>query len=221
MTVTFSIAAPKLEDGLAFSDGLFATEDWHGVAATVERLSESERSYVPHHKKGGTIAYEILDRHAPLLTSLYRSREFKNLISEIAGVTVQPTPTHDQSSCSVLIYERPGDHIGWHYDHNFYMGRHFTVLVPIVNRGVAPGTLSSARLMTRKGSTVAEIATPPNRLVVFEGARVRHKVTPIVDGERRVVWSMTYCTDARNAAWQAVARRVKDTAFFGLRALWT
>jgi hypothetical protein len=66
-----------------------------------------------------------------------------------------------------------------------------------------------------------EVATPPNRLIVFEGARVRHKVTPIAEGERRVVWSMTYCADPRNSAWQGMARRVKDTAFFGLRALWT
>jgi hypothetical protein len=32
-------------------------------------------------------------------------------------VRVQPTPIHDQSSLSVLFYDRPGDHIGRHYDH--------------------------------------------------------------------------------------------------------
>ena len=66
-----------------------------------------------------------------------------------------------------------------------------------------------------------EVATPPNRMIIFEGAKVRHKVTPISEGERRCVWSMTYCTDPRNLAFQGVARRVKDTAFFGLRSLWT
>ena len=35
------------------------------------------------------------------------------------------------------------------------------------------------------------------------------------------IWSLTYFTDPRNSALQCVARRVKDTAFFGLRALWT
>jgi hypothetical protein len=33
--------------------------------------------------------------------------------------------------------------------------------------------------------------------------------------------SMTYCTDPRAHWWQAWSRRLKDTAFFGLRALWT
>ena len=58
-------------------------------------------------------------------------------------------------------------------------------------------------------------------MIVFEGAKVRHKVTPIGEGEKRVIWSMTYCADPRNSVLQGMARRVKDTAFFGLRALWT
>ena len=57
--------------------------------------------------------------------------------------------------------------------------------------------------------------------MLFEGAKVPHKVSPILEGERRVVISMTYCVDTLSSGGQAVARRVKDTAFFGIRALWT
>jgi hypothetical protein len=32
---------------------------------------------------------------------------------------------------------------------------------------------------------------------------------------------MTYCTDPHAGVWQGAARRLKDTAFFGIRALWT
>ena len=77
----------------------------------------------------------------------------------------------------MLFYEKPGDHINWHYDHNFYRGRHFTVLIPIVNRG-REGGLSAARLMAKLGGRDMEVETPPNRLILFEGAEVRHKVTP-------------------------------------------
>ena len=48
-----------------------------------------------------------------------------------------------------------------------------------------------------------------------------HKVAPIIANERRLVVSMTYCVDPREGFWQGLARRVKDTAFFGVRALWT
>jgi hypothetical protein len=33
--------------------------------------------------------------------------------------------------------------------------------------------------------------------------------------------SMTYCTDPGATLWQGASRRIKDTAFFGPRALWT
>ncbi|NJL72939.1 MAG: 2OG-Fe(II) oxygenase [Candidatus Competibacteraceae bacterium] len=128
---------------------------------------------------------------------------------------MRPTPIHDQSSLSVLFYDKPGDHIGWHYDHNFYRGRHFTVLLPVVNEGHGEGGLSHATLKAMIGTAERTVATPPNTLVVFEGARVNHKVTPVAEGERRLVVSMSYCTDGRASLAQGVMRRIKDIAFFG------
>ncbi len=212
---------PSFAQHLATLDDVLPQDDFTRLLEEVEELVETERSYLPTHKKGGTVAYETLERRAPGLVALYRSQALHTLISNIVRLRVEPTPLHDQSSCSVLFYERPGDHIGWHYDHNFYRGRHFTVLVPMINRGREPNGLSQARLMARLGRHDQVIATPPNTMIVFEGATVRHKVTPIAEGEKRVIWSMTYCTDPRNSAVQGVARRIKDTAFFGVRALWT
>ncbi|MFO0994688.1 MAG: 2OG-Fe(II) oxygenase [Hyphomicrobiales bacterium] len=212
---------PSFGQRFAVADSILQEASWRSVRAAIDTLVDTERSYLPAHKKGGTVAYETLAQKAPAIVALYRSEAFRDLISQITGVTVEPTPLHDQSSCSILFYEKPGDHIGWHYDHNFYKGRHFTVLIPLVNRDSKSQGLSAARLHAKLGGKDVEVATPPNRMIVFEGARVRHKVTPIAEGERRVVWSMTYCADPRNSAWQGVARRVKDTAFFGLRALWT
>jgi hypothetical protein len=212
---------PSFDRRFAFLDSILSDSEWRAVRKAIDALVDTERSYLPAHKKGGTVAYETLIAKAPDIVALYQSEDFRALISQITGVTVEPTPLNDQSSCSILFYEKPGDHIGWHYDHNFYKGRHFTVLIPVINRDAKDRTLSAARLYAKLGGKDVEVATPPNRMIVFEGARVRHKVTPIAEGERRVVWSMTYCADPRNSAWQGVARRVKDTAFFGLRALWT
>ena len=191
------------------------------VAGDAERLVAPERSYIPTHKKGGTVAYETVIAYAPALVALYQSREMREFVSKLVGEQVRPTPIRDQSSLSVLFYDKPGDHIGWHFDHNFYRGRHFTVLLPVVNQGSGAGGLSHAQLTAQVGGSDVDIATPPNKLVVFEGARVRHKVAPIIAGERRMVVSMTYCVDPREHWWQGVARRVKDMAFFGVRALWT
>lgn len=214
-------ALPTFTDRLAVLADAIPPETLRALAAEVEQLASTERSYVPTHKKGGTVAYETLCQTAPHVVALYLSPDFHALLSRIIGADVEPTPLHDQSSCSVLFYERPGDHIGWHYDHNFYKGRHFTVLLPIVNRDARGEGLSAARLMVRIGGEERVVETPPNRLVVFEGAHVLHRATPIAEGERRIVLSMTFATDPRNSLVQGVARRIKDTAFFGIRALWT
>lgn len=186
-----------------------------------ERLVAPERSYLPAHKKGGTVAYETLIASAPGIVALYHSKAFQAFISRLIGAAVQPTPINDQSSLSVLVYDKPGDHIGWHYDHNFYRGRHFTVLLMLQNAGHAAGGLSHGATIARIGGGETAVRAAPNTLTVFEGARVRHKATPIEAGERRLVLSMTYCTDPRARWWQGVSRRIKDTAYFGVRALWT
>lgn len=212
---------PSFADRLVRMGGILPAPVLDRLTSAIEKLVTTERSYLPAHKKGGTIAYETLCAKAPDVVALYQSKVLRKLVSDIVGLELWPTPLRDQSSCSVLFYEKPGDHIGWHYDHNFYRGRHFTVLIPIVNRGAEPGSLSSAELQVKRGEEVIPIATPPGTLIAFEGARVLHKVTPIAEGERRVVLSMTYCADPRSSAWQGAARRVKDVAFFGVRALWT
>jgi hypothetical protein len=81
--------------------------------------------------------------------------------------------------------------------------------------------LSSAKLFVCKDNTETVVPTPPNSLVLFEGARVRHGVTRLAQGECRIIMSMTYCANPSATRTQTVQRRFKDIAYFGLRALWT
>jgi hypothetical protein len=180
----------------------------------------AERSLVPGHKKGGTLSYEAVHREAPRCLALYHSVALRQWLVRVLGTEVRPTADHDQSSCSLLYYDRPGDHIGWHFDHNFYRGRHFTVLLSLENRGAATaGRLSSGRLQRRLHGATREVPTPENVLVVFEGARVFHRATAVGDRERRIMLSMTFATDPRVHPWKETLRRIKDTAYFGPRVL--
>jgi hypothetical protein len=212
---------PHFGDRFAVVADLLPARAFVTLKAAAERLVAPERSFVPAHKKGGTVAYETLIASAPAIVSLYHCAHFRDFISRLVGVRVQQTPINDQSSLSVLFYDKPGDHIGWHYDHNFYRGRHFTVLIMIINVGQAADGLSHAELRARIGEQEIAVRARPNTVVVFEGARVRHKVTPVHASEQRLVLSMTYCADPRSRWWQGASRRLKDTAYFGLRALWT
>jgi len=212
---------PGFADRLAVLPDFLPAPIFAALAREAEQLVSPERSFVPAHKQGGTVAYETLIAAAPAIVACYHCAGLRDAISRLVGAPLRPTPINDQSSLSVLVYNKPGDHIGWHYDHNFYRGRHFTVLLALHNAGQAAHGLSHAVLAARLPGREIAISTPANTLVVFEGARVRHKVTPIHAGERRLVLSMTYCTDPRSYWWQGWSRRLKDTAFFGLRALLT
>jgi hypothetical protein len=212
---------PDFSDRFVTVPAVLPAPAFAALKAEAERLMSPERSFVPAHKKGGTVAYETLIDKAPAIAALYHSAGFRGIISRLTGVAVQPTPINDQSSLSLLVYDRPGDHIGWHYDHNFYRGRHFTVLIMLANKGHAAGGLSHGQTIARLAGQEVAVRAPPNTLTVFEGACVRHKATPVEADQLRVVLSMTYCTDPRARWWQGVSRRIKDTAYFGLRALWT
>lgn len=177
------------------------------------------RSYIPRHKKGGTVSYEAIHRHAPACLALYHSPALRDWLGRVVGEPLQPTADHDQSACSILSYDQAGDHIQWHYDYNFYRGRHFTLLLSLVNRS-ADGGVSSGRLMQRRQfGEVTEWDSSENVLVLFEGARVHHRVSPVGAGDERVMLSMTLCTDPRIHPLKELVRRVKDTAYYGPRAL--
>ncbi len=176
-------------------------------------------SYIPTHKKGNTLSYENIHRHAHGCLGLYHSPELREWISAVTGMPVFPTPDRDQSSLSVLCYKDAGDHINWHYDHNFYTGRHFTVLLSLANKSRS-GELSQSQLQRRTAAGDEAVDTSPNVLVVFEGAKVLHRASPTADGDLRIMLSMTYCADTRISWRKELARRVKDTAFYGFRALW-
>ena len=213
---------PPFHDRLCTVPDFLPPELLASLKTEIRNLAEMDRTRIPAHKKGATIGYDALRNSAPEATALYHNPQYQAFVSRIAGEHIYPTPIRDNSSLSVLLYERPGDHIGWHYDHNFYRGRHFTALIAIENTNRDGTALSGARLLVKgKDGKEFAIPTPPNTLVLFEGAKTLHRVTPLFEGERRVMLSMTYATDPRNSDAQELARKIKDTAFFGLRALWS
>ena len=218
---TLPETVPDFQRRIAAIPNPLPTPVFDSLREAALRCQRTERSYLPAHKQGGTVAYENLHRFAPEIVAFYQSDYLRRLCSAVTGETLVPTPINDQSSCSLLFYDRPRDHIGWHYDHNFYNGRHFTVLLPLVNRHLEEERLSSAQLLIRQDGRERAMPTPPNTLIVFEGARVFHKVTRLESDELRIVLSMTFCTHPRASLIKGALRRCKDVAYFGVRALWT
>jgi hypothetical protein len=206
---------------IAYVEDFLPEKTFRVLQQAALRPVHPKRVNIPIHKRGATISYHDLHDSAPEIVAFYQSQELREWCSCLAACRLMPTPGHDLSSCSVLIYDRPHDHIRCHYDFNFYRGRHFTALLSLSNSNAEHTGVSSAQLFVRSRGGNGVIPTPPNTFVFFEGAYVYHGVTPLKKSECRIILSMTYCTDPSATALQTVRRRFKDIAYFGLKALWT
>ena len=176
------------------------------------------RNYLPGHKQGGSVGRYLIDEHAPFIAELYRSRTLIDLLEGIAGERMQPSPPDDPHAYALYFYTRAGDHIGWHYDTSYYVGRRYTVLLGVIDR-------SSCRLdyelhTREKGVAVVpgSIQIPPGGLVFFDGDALRHRITPLCEGEMRVSLTFEYLTDPNMRAWWRLISNFKDAiAYFGFR----
>jgi alkylated DNA repair dioxygenase AlkB len=189
----------------------------------VERARPAiNRNYIPRHKKGGSVSYYTLRAQAPAILTLYRSPAFLDFVARVTGRTAQPCPEGDPHACALYFYTEPGDHIGFHYDTSYYKGVRFTVLLGLIER-------SSSRLVcqlhkddeTRPTRELA-LATEPGTLVLFNGDKLWHSVTPLGEGEERVSLTLEYVTDPGMTPMKRFVSNMKDAvAYFGFRSVFT
>ena len=192
------------------------------MVAEVERVRPHiHRSYIPRHKKGGSVSYYTLREQAPTILALYRAPAFIAFLSALTGHALQPCPESDPHACALYFYTEPGDHIGFHFDTSYYRGARYTVLVGLIER-------SSSRLVCQlykndpRGRPVVELqlATHPGTLIAFNGDKLWHSITPLGEDEERVSLTLEYVTDPSMHPVKRLFSNLKDAfAYFGLRAV--
>ena len=175
------------------------------------------RNYLPGHKKGGSIAYQTVNALAPSITGLYHSAPLLGFLRRVVGAEINECPPNDPHRCALYAYTEEGDHMGWHYDTSYYKDRRWTVLVGFKDE-------SSSRLLchlhTRNPSrdiVKLELQIKPGALVIFNGDKVYHAVSPLKDSESRYVVSMQYVTTGEMNPFMRFVSNMKDAlAYFGL-----
>jgi hypothetical protein len=188
------------------------------VEAARGAMPEIHRNYIPRHKQGGSVSRHSLDQLAPFVGDLYRSSRLIEWLGEVIGERLQPAPAEDAHAYAFYYYTQPGDHIGWHYDTSYYAGRRYTVLLGVIDQ-------SSCRLEyelhTRERGVAIErgsLQIAPGGLVLFDGDRLRHRITPLGHQEFRVALTLEYVTDTTMHPWWRFVSKMKDAiAYFGFR----
>jgi len=185
-------------------------------------LPHVHRNFIPRHKKGGAVGFDTLSHLAPTIRDLYLDAGFIEFVREICGEGVDPCPGSDLHRCALYCYTEPGDHIGYHYDNSYYLDRRYTVLLGLRDESSCK---LACRLHTRNDGVEPvefELATPPGSLVIFNGDKVQHAVTPLGQGEARHVITMQYVTDAGMHPFLRFVSDMKDAiAYFGFRKVFS
>jgi len=189
------------------------------LLAAVEATSGAvNRNYLPGHKRGGSVSRHVIDALAPAIAQLYASPALIDWLGQLAGEALQVCPAEDPHAYALYLYTQPGDHIGWHYDTSYYAGRRYTLLFGVIDD-------SSCRLeyqlhTRQRGASVRSgaLQIAPGGLVFFDGDALRHRITPLGEGERRVSLTFEYLTDTRINRWWRLISNMKDAfGYFGLR----
>ena len=180
------------------------------------------RNYIPRHKKGGSVSHFAITDDGPALLAFYRSERFRRFLSGLVRADLKLCPDEDPHACALYFYTEAGDHMGYHYDTSYYRGARYTVLLGLVQD-------SSSRLLCRlhtrqpgRAPVDLAVATEPGSMVIFNGDKVYHGVSPARAGDRRVVLTMEYVTSQEMGRAQRLFSNLKDVfGYFGIRALWS
>lgn len=188
----------------------------------VERLKpELNRNYIPRHKKGGSVSYFTIREKGPEFLALYQSRSFIDFLSRLADARLMLCPDNDPHACALYYYTEPGDHIGFHYDTSYYKGARYTLLMGLVDR--SPQCRLVCQLYkddSSRSTQELQLATRPGDLVIFNGDKLWHAVTPLGNGEERVVLTMEYVTAQEMGRLKRIYSNLKDAfAYFGIKTI--
>ena len=191
------------------------------LVAEVERVRPVvHRNYIPRHKKGGSVSAYTLAARAPAIRALYQGPAFIDFLASVTGRRLLPCPDADPHACALYFYTEPGDHIGFHYDRSYYRGERFTVLVGLIDRSSSHLMCQLYRGVPGRQPVDVALKTDPGTLVLFNGDKLWHAITPLGEGEERVSLTLEYVTDPSMSPLRRAVSNMKDAiAYFGLRTV--
>jgi hypothetical protein len=163
------------------------------------------RKNVPFARRGSAIPQSVLDHHIPAIREFHQS--LVPAVSKMTGHRVATCPSVSGTARTVLVYDRVGDYIEWHYDTNAQShpsSRFYTLLLPVETR---------SECMTFRVKVSHDTATDLRLPVLFEGPTTFHSATPMCGGERRVVLALTFCTHPDSVDTGTLMHRLKQQMF--------
>lgn len=159
-------------------------------------------------KRQKAISIQTINKRLPEVVEWYK--KLPDEISKIIGTQVQVTPLDQPNSLSLVVYEKEGDFIDWHFDTNHYNGRFFTLLVPVSTEP----TCGNYQYKD-DSETVQTLQLEAGEAILFEGDRVFHRGKELCVNQRRVIISCTFTTSQNILPQEMALNTVKNWGIFG------
>jgi hypothetical protein len=162
--------------------------------------SLARRSHVPFLRRGGTIDLAGRRDRAPLLYATARSPALTALAAGVTGLPLIPR-------CATLcVYDRAGDGMSYHTDTG---GASLSLTLALIDG-------SAQRFRYKIGDREHSVPTRPGTLILYDGARIRHAVSELGAGERRIILTASFVPRDRSAL-RSMYETLRDAAggFYG------
>jgi hypothetical protein len=158
------------------------------------------------HQKN--ISYVELKKEVPDIDDWYES--LSSVLSPYIDDTLKVVPKDIKTRICLVVYEKEGDYIDWHFDTNHYNGRFFTLLIPV-------STESTCGNYVYKDHTEVEqiLEVEKSQAIFFEGDKVFHRGKELCANQRRVILSLTFVTDDSMNVWNYCLHKVKELGVLG------
>lgn len=125
---------------------------------------------------------------------------------------------------SIILYENENDSIRWHTDKSMFNDKKVvTLLLYLLNESTQE--LCYIENDTSPGDSNNEPTilcgrTEENSGILLEHFVLKHYVSPLKKGEKRIVWSMTFAEDMNLPTLSSYTKnKVKNISYLGLRAI--
>jgi len=172
-------------------------------------LSETKGKRIEIPKKAQkNISFDVLKKELPDIDKWYNSLPIT--LSPYIDETLKVVPEDIKTRICLVVYEKEGDYIDWHFDTNHYDGRFFTLLVPVSTEATCGNYMYRDH---NENDKVLEVEK--SQAILFEGDKVYHRGRELCANQRRVILSMTFVTSDQMNPWNYCLHKVKELGIFG------
>ena len=168
---------------------------------------EGKRVEIPQ-KRQKNIPSETIIKNIPEIEEQYKL--YASVISNYIGENVKILPKDMKNRISLVVYEKEGDYIDWHFDTNHYDGRYFTLLVPVTLEATC-GNYQYRNVY----DVDTDVEIFKGQSILFEGDKVFHRGKMLCKDQFRVILSLTYVTSESMNIWNYMMYKIKQIGVYG------